>query len=301
MAIGSSRARRRAGRPLIALAPEAFASGPFGGIVLVGSDDGATSHVQAIDVARGCAWPLAAERDVVRRATIDPAGTFIYEMRVDRASRADLGIWRRPIDGAFASRQVLGPPPPDARFGRTFSTEFTWDVAGDRLAVQSCAEIACRIRVITPGGGPTVTLDEPGARSDRRSRWRPGRDIRGMSGTPLPDRLDRPPDGRSPGPRASRGLAVVIRTADGARLVHEVGAGSARRLRSVAPGGDGALDLGLIPDDLRLHPSAVRAGAATSLPAGWVLLAPGGSPSGRRQHRPPAAPPRPGRLDRPAR
>ena len=94
--------------------------------------------------------------------------------------------------GTSAARQVLGPPPPDARFGRTFSTEFTWDVAGDRLAVQSCGEVVCRIRVISPGGGPTVTLDEPGARPDRRPRRRPGRDVRGVSGTPLPDRLDRP-------------------------------------------------------------------------------------------------------------
>ena len=68
------------------LAPEAFAAGPFGGLVLVGSDEGSTSRVQAIDVARGCTWPVADERDVVRRATIDPAGTFIYEMRVDRKS-----------------------------------------------------------------------------------------------------------------------------------------------------------------------------------------------------------------------
>ena len=72
------------------------------------------------------------------------------------------------------------------------------------------------------------------------------------------------------------GLAVMVPTSDGARLVHEVGAGNDRRLRSVAPDGDDMLDLGPIPDDLRLHPSAVRAGAATSLPAGWVLLAPEG-------------------------
>ena len=258
------------------LAPEAFAAGPFGGIVLVGSDDGATSRVQAIDVARGCAWPIADERDVVRRATIDPAGTFIYEMRVDRASRADLGIWRRPIDGSSASRQVLGPPPPDARFGRTFSTEFSWDLAGDRLAIQSCAEIACRIRVITPAGGPTVTLDNPelgqivGLDGDLAVTYEACR------GLPCPIVATDlwTGDRRVLAPAA--GLAVVIPTSDGARLVHEVGGGSDRRLRSVAPDGDDVLDLGPIPDDLRLHPSAVRAGAATNLPAGWVLLAPEG-------------------------
>ena len=43
------------------------------------------------------------------------------------------------------------------------------------------------------------------------------------------------------------GSAVVIPTADGARLVHEAGPGNERRLRSVALDGDGALDLGPRP------------------------------------------------------
>ena len=145
----------------LGLAREAFATGPFGAVVLVGSDDGTTSRVQAVDVASGCAWPIADERDVIRRATIDPTGAFIYEMRVDRATRADLGIWRRAVAGTEAVQRVLGGLLSDARFGRTFSTEFTWDVAGDRLAVQSCGELSCRIRVISPGGGPVVTLDSP--------------------------------------------------------------------------------------------------------------------------------------------
>ncbi len=258
------------------LAPEAFAAGPFGGIVLVGSDDGATSRVQAIDVARGCAWPVTDERDVIRRATIDPAATFIYEMRVDRASRADLGIWRRAVDGTEAARQILGPPPSDGRFGRTFSTEFSWDVAGDRLTVQSCAEIACRTRIIAPLGGPTVTLDYPdlgqlvGLDGDLAVTYEACR------GLPCPivatDIWTR--DRRVLAPAA--GLAVVIPTADGSRLIHEVGAGTERRLMSMALDGHWALDIGPIPDDLRLHPSAVRADAATVLPAGWILLAPDG-------------------------
>lgn len=258
------------------LAPEAFAAGPFGGVVLVGSDDGTASHAQAIDVASGCAWPVAEERDVVRRATIDPAGTFIYEMRVDRASRADLGIWRRPIDGTEAARKVLGPPPPDDRFGRTFSTEFSWDVAGERLAVQSCGDVACRIRVIAPRGGPAVTLDNPelglmvGLDGDLAVTYEA---CRGLP-CPIVSTDLRTGDRRVLAPAA--GLAVVIPTADGSRLIHEAGAGAERTLRSVAPDGEEALDLGLIPGDLRLHPSAVRADAATSLPAGWVLLAPEG-------------------------
>jgi hypothetical protein len=255
------------------LAREAFAAGPFGAVVVVGSDDGTTSRVQAVNVASGCAWPIADEPNVIRRATVDQAGTFIYEMRVDRATRADLGIWRRRIDGSEAARQILDAPPPDDRFGRTFSTDFTWDAAGDRLAVQSCGELACRIRVIAPGGGPTVTIDDQdlgpilGLDGDLAVTYAACR------GLPCPiiatdlwtgDRRELTP---------AAGLAVVIPTSDGTRLVHEAGLGSERRLRSVAPEGEGALDLGRIPDGLRLHPSSVRADAATSLPAGWVLLA----------------------------
>ena len=67
------------------LAREAYAAGPFGAVVLVGSDDGTTSRVQAVDVAGGCAWPIVDERDVIRRATIDPAG--IVHLRDARRSR----------------------------------------------------------------------------------------------------------------------------------------------------------------------------------------------------------------------
>jgi hypothetical protein len=255
------------------LVPEAFAAGPFGGVVLVGSDDGTESRVRAIDVARGCAWPVAEERDVIRRATVDPAGIYVYEMRVDRVTRADLGIWRRPIDGSAATGRVLDAPPPDSRFGRTFSTEFGWDVAGERLAIQSCAEIACRIRLISPSGGPAVTLDGPdlgelvGLDGDIAVTYEA---CRGLP-CPIVSTDLRTGERRVLAPAA--GLAVVIPTKDGSRVIHEVGAGAERRLRSVAADGEGAVDLGLAPEDLRLHPSAARAGAGTTLPVGWVLLA----------------------------
>jgi hypothetical protein len=283
------------------LSPEAFTAGPFGAIVLVGSDDGTASRVQALDVASGCAWPVADERDVIRRATIDPAGMFIYEMRVDRATRADLGIWRRPVDGTEAARQVLGALPPDGRFGRTFSTEFTWDAAGDRLAVQSCGGVACRLRVIDPGGGPTVTLDDPdlglivGLDGDLAVTYEACR------GAPLPDRRDRPADRRSPAARAGR-LSGRRHPDRGRHPAHPRGGrrdrataavrhtrwrggtrSRARPRRSAAPS--------VRRPSRRGNETPRRLGPARSRrPA-----------TGRRHHRPPAAPPRPGRLDRPAR
>jgi hypothetical protein len=72
------------------------------------------------------------------------------------------------------------------------------------------------------------------------------------------------------------GPAVVVDTADGARLVNEIPVGGERVLRSVRIGGGDAVDLGPLPDGLALAAGAAVAGSATELSAGWVLLAPDG-------------------------
>jgi len=173
-------------------------------------------------------------------------------------------------------QRVLGGLPPDGRFGRTFSTEFTWDVAGDRLAVQSCGELSCRIRVISPRGGPVVTLDSPdlgtlvGLDGDRAVTYQA---CRGLP-CPIVSTDLRTGDRRLLADAA--GLAVIIPSSEGTRLVHETGGGSNRVLRSVGADGTRPSELGSVPDELRLHPSAIRSGTATTLPAGWVLLAPDG-------------------------
>ncbi len=263
-------------RTTVELPPESFVAGPFGRVVLVGSDDGAISRLQAFDVEHGCAWAVAEERAVIRRATVDPAGTAIYETRVDRASRADLGVWLRPIDGSSPARHVLDPLATDVRFGRTFSTEFTWAVARDRLAIQSCGEVACRTRIIAPVGGPGVTLDVP----DLGPLVGLDRDLvvtyAACRGLPCPivstdlatgERRVLEPDG---------GPAVLVATPDGVRLIHEIRTESGRGLRSVALDGSAVMDVGAIPDGLSLHPSTIQADSGTRLPRGWILLAPEG-------------------------
>jgi hypothetical protein len=268
------------------LPPESFAAGPFGRIVLVGTDDGATSRLRGFDAATGCAWTIADEHDVIRRATIEPAGAGIYETRVDRASRADLGVWLRAMDGNSPARRVLPPLPADERFGRTFSTEFAWDVSGTRLAIQSCGEVACRTRFLAPVGGATVTLDDPdlgaliGFEGDRVVTYGACRG--------LPCRVESTDlaTGEHRLMEAFGGPALVLATSDGARLVHETWAGDDRRLRSVALDGDAASDLGSVPDGLGLHGPAVDPGSAMRLPPGWLLLAPAGRlPTDRAAHR----------------
>jgi len=254
------------------LPAESFVAGPFGGIVLVGSDDGTVSNVQAIDVAQGCAWPLASEAVVIRRATIDPASTMLYETRVDRLTRADLGVWAQALDGAPA-RRVLDPIDPDDRFGPTFTTEFAWDPSGQTLAVQSCGVAACRTRFVDADGPAFDTVAEPDLGT-----------MIGLDGTRLITNqacpgfpcpivaVDLATRGRVTLADAA-GIATLVPTPEGTRLVHESFTPAGMTLRSVAIDGSVASELGPIPDGLRLHATPDRTDAATRLPSGWALLA----------------------------
>ena len=144
---------------------ESFASGPVGGRILVGEDDGVRSRLRLLDTARGC-WSLVGlESAVVRSAVMGADASVIYEHRVDRASRADLGVWRRHV-ASGQTKRVLEPIARDDGYGPTFTTEVT--EAGDgRVIATSCGVRACRSRVLevatgqvtmVPGIGPVIGL-----------------------------------------------------------------------------------------------------------------------------------------------
>ena len=256
------------------LPAESFVAGPFGRIVLVGGDDGTTSRLRAIDVTGGCSWSLAEESAVIRRATMDAAGLNMYEMRVDRESRADLGIWQRPVDGSRQPVRILEPIAPDARFGRTYSTEFTWDLSGRTLAVQSCGESACRTRVVDPaGGGPVQTVAEPDLGTLVALDGTTMVSYAACPGLPCPIvALDLRSKARRTLADAAI-AAVAITTPDGPRLIHETFDETGVALRDLSLDGASTTDLGHLPAGLRLHAIPTIAQAATLLPSGWVLLA----------------------------
>jgi hypothetical protein len=259
---------------------EAFAAGPFGDTVLIGTDDGRRSSLSLVAVRDECAWPVATSPDVIRRATISADGLTVYEMRVDRSTRADLGIWRRPLDGEGQPERVLGPIAADERFGRTFATEFTWSADGESLAVRSCGELACRVRVLDPVTGRHQLIADPGMG-----------DVVGLTdehlvvhgacrGLPCPV-VSVPLAGGTPIVLdAAAGLATLVRLPDASSVVVlEVGP-DGRSLRSVDPDGSQAADLGREPADHRLLARG-RAAAAVALPPGWVALeAPGEASDG---------------------
>jgi len=142
------------------LPPESFASGPVDGVILVGEDDGLRSRLSLLDVGRGCVTHLADETAVIRSALLAPDGSAAWEHRVDRSTRADLGVWRRPFDGRPARRRLLAVPP-DERYGRTFATELRLAPDG-RVAVTSCGEIACRTRLLDAESGRVTTIGPTG-------------------------------------------------------------------------------------------------------------------------------------------
>jgi hypothetical protein len=142
------------------LPAESFASGPIHRRVLIGADDGSESRLALLDLTAGCSRPLATEPDVIRRAILDPAGSTVYEFRVDRRTRADLGIWRRSLDASATATRLLPPLPADDAFGITWATELAWSDDG-RLVVSSCGAVACRTRIASTVGGSVTTVAEP--------------------------------------------------------------------------------------------------------------------------------------------
>lgn len=273
LAIGINRDRTSRRMDLPA---ESFAAGPFGAIVLVGTDDGVISRLEAVNVAAQCSWSVATEAAVIRRATIDPAGTMVYEVRVDRTTRADLGIWARPVDGSRPPARVLDPIEPDERFGRTFATEFAWDLVGTSLAVSSCGELARRTRVLAPETGAVITLAEPDLGMPVGLAGAALVSYAACPGVPCPIVATDLPSGARTALTDAGSSAVAIVAPDGPRLVHEVVGESGLELRSVRLDGSSGQSLGPLTGDQRLQPAAAVANAATRVPAGWVVLEPGG-------------------------
>lgn len=256
---GDERGRR------IELPPESFATGPVEGRVLVGDDDGTRSRLRVLHGDAGCATEAGTSTDVIRGALLEPGGAAIVEHRVDRATRADLGVWRRPLDGGAATR-VLAPLDADARYGPTFATELAFGADG-ALAVASCGERACRVRVLDPTGGRVRETGPTGP-------------ILGLAGgevvafdtcAGLPCRIEAidPSSGRRRTLAEASGLAALT-GGDRPVLVHEGDHGTLRALdvatgRTLASGrADGAAPLR----------TTSGAGAGASVPAGWALLGP---------------------------
>ena len=260
----------------VTLPAESFATGPVRGLVLVGDDDGTRSRLRAVDPARGCAWTIAAESAVIRSAIFATDAGSTWEHRVDRATRADLGVWRRAIGGGTASRVAPGLAP-DVAHGRTFATDLRWALDG-RLVIASCGELACRTRLVDPATGLAEATSRTGP-------------VLGVAGTrviayavcpglPCAVTATDPSTGAAETLVAEAGAAALA----GGSLVYEHDGHLAKldlRTRAVSdvPGSDGFVPVA----------SGSGATAGMDLPAGTMLLAGSGqrpAPSTARRYDP---------------
>jgi hypothetical protein len=197
-------------------------------------------------------------------------------MRVDRETRADLGIWSRPLDGRSPATRFLDAIDVDDRFGPTFTTEFAWDTGGAALVVQSCGEVACRTRVVEPTSKTVQAVAEPdlgalvGLDGGRLVTYA------ACPGLPCPVVATDLSSGVRSTLADAAAIAILVRTVDGPRLVHEVFDGPGIALRSVALDGSPTRELGPVPEGLRLHATPGVAEASTRVGPDWVLLSPDG-------------------------
>lgn len=255
---------------------ESFASGPFAGTVLVGTDDGTRSRLSLIDIAAGCRWVVARSDAVVRRATMTPDGAALIEFRVDRATRADLGVWRRPLDGRGDVERILPPIEPDDRFGPTWLTEFWWSDDGSLLAVQSCGEVACRVRWLDVATGLGGVVSDPslgtvvGLTRDRLVAHGACR------GLPCPLRTVALRDGDVRTIVRSAGQAALSRGGDGRPVVVFERDPDGRAIASIGVDGSVERDMPADPAGRRLVGSPAWADGAAEVPAGWIAFGPDG-------------------------
>lgn len=249
------------------LAQESFASGPVSGLILYGTDDGRRSRLALLDLVTGCSHPVASERRyVVRRAVFGPSAGEIYEFRVDRRTRRDGGVWRRPLASGAATARVLPPIVPDARFGITWTTELDWADDG-RLVVTSCGASACRSRILDPVSGAVATVAEPdlGEPLGVAGGWYVA--YLACRGLPCPIVAVDVASGDRTRIADAAGLAVLVTDDDGrARLVHESADESGLVVADPRGGRSHTID----DVGARLVPSEPHARSATAVPDGWL-------------------------------
>jgi hypothetical protein len=213
---------------------------------------------------------------VIRDAAVTRDGTAVIEFRLDRATRAEAGVFRRSLADDVPESLVLRPIRPDARFGPTWATDLAWSVDGRQLAVQSCGAIACRVRVVDLVDGAVHEIGGP-ANGDMVG-LADGRLVihEACGGLPCPLVSIGVQGGDRVTLHEAAGQAVVGVAADGrARVVHEVGA-DGHGLRTVGVRGDDAADLPVDPSGRRLVAGPGRSGSAADIGPGVIAFGPDG-------------------------
>ena len=252
------------------LPAESFTAGPVGGRVVVGDDDGRRSQLRLLDTARACWTAVETSGDVVRSAVLASDGVTLYEHRVDRVTRGDLGIWRRSLaDRTGRAVQVLPGLAPDAWYGPTYATSL--QVADDgRVVVSACGERACRTRVLDPSSGAVASVNGTGPAAGLAG----GRLIALEPCDGLPCAVDSVDLAAGTAMRLGEADGPVLATSSTSGVV-VLAVGSGLSMVRVSPEGS---DLE-VPDGAGLAPvtRSSTSDSGVEAPAGRIAVAPGGT------------------------
>ncbi|HJP88222.1 MAG TPA: hypothetical protein VJ850_04240 [Candidatus Limnocylindrales bacterium] len=154
------------------LGTESMARGPVGGLLVITNDDGRSSEIRLIDVAKGCAWLAHRDENVVRSAIFDPGSGAIYAHLVQRETRIDLGVFKVAGDDPdTALERVVEPLAPQPDLGPIWATELRLNDDGTALAVQSCSDQGCMTRVVALAAfGRPITIVRGNAKDSTNSQ-----------------------------------------------------------------------------------------------------------------------------------
>jgi hypothetical protein len=200
---------------------------------------------------------------------------------VDRATRGDLGIWRRAVGGQTPAVRVL-PPLANAQLdpgvnalAPVFSTEFAWAPDDVSLAVQACGATQCETRILNTASGAVARYAAPEQGEMLGLTGEVLVSYRACHGLPCAILATERSTGR---------LRVVVPAAEGATLADQADGGvvlferpGAARYELAALGlanGTPRTVYRRTRADLRLLTQSSRSGAGASVPPGWALLAP---------------------------
>lgn len=139
----------------IDLPAESFASRVHDGQLIFGGDDGSRSLVSIWSPADGTRqlWSTA---EVVRHAINVGQEAFVY--RVSRAERLPLGVVRLPLSGG-APVEAIPAIPIEEPYGKHFASTLHRSIDGDAVALESCGEELCRVRVLDLQSGEVTAFD----------------------------------------------------------------------------------------------------------------------------------------------
>ncbi len=266
------------------------ASGPYGTKILYWLYDGTQSELHVADAVSGRDDTVLTTPNVIDGAVMDPASGTVYFNPLDATGRRDLGIWRLAA-GATAPTRLL-PPASHAYTGsQQWDRQLLLTPDGTRLVVRDCENLSCTVAVYRAADGVLVTRTT-GLAPDAAYGVTDTELIVGLgcgSGCAI-GAVD----------LASGGVRTITSdpcTASGTGLLGATSGGSPVLLVSAAAGGSCVANGALLSVDLTSGSvGTVRAGAASgasgdglglaitmdgyqgyAAPAGWALLAPGGS------------------------